>query len=58
MKKLFRRDLLLNKVAAIILILINYIGMLLDGTNDGTAFVMCTLLALFIFFAKVNLIND
>ena len=58
MKKIFKRELLPNKVVATILVLVNYIGMRLDGTNDGTAFVMCLFIALFIFFARVNLINN
>lgn len=56
-KRLFKRDLIKNKIYSTLIMLIGYCSMLL-ANGDGTAFIFTLIIGLPIFFAKENCIDD
>lgn len=52
---MFNSELIKNKIAAILLLVIGFLTMLID--NDGTAFLLIALVAIPLFFAKENWIS-
>lgn len=55
MRNIFKKDLLVNKLFATLLIALGWLTTLIDG--DGTAFVLLAFVGVGVFFAKTNVIT-